>query len=230
MGDKVLVVSGNASYVSLASNFGEVVTNVKEFNNNPGDFKLVMFTGGADVCPSFYNHSSPKNFCSYNIGRDLAEEGIFVTALENDISMTGICRGSQFLNVMCGGWLMHHITGHSVNHKIETSTGHSFEATSTHHQMCIPNEDGFILGWSKYKHSKYYFGNKDEQIDYEGKEVESIYYPDKKVFAVQYHPEYMNPISDAYRWYKNGVIDLLTLSSIAFKNKYIGKTYLTAVA
>ncbi len=56
---------------------------------------------------------------------------------------------------------MHHITGHSVNHKIETSTGHSFEATSTHHQMCIPNEDGFILGWSKYKHSKYYFGNKD---------------------------------------------------------------------
>jgi hypothetical protein len=40
----------------------------------------------------------------------------------------------------------------------------------------------------------------------------------------------MNPISDAYRWYKNGVIDLLTLSSIAFKNKYIGKTYLTAAA
>lgn len=228
MTKKVLVVNGNGSYRNLATLFGEVHVNVNSFLKEPETYELVMFTGGEDVCPQFYGHSSPKGFCHYNIGRDLIEESVFITALEHNIAMTGICRGSQFLNALCGGWLMHHITGHGGDHEMETITGHKFNVTSTHHQMCVPSTDGFVLGWSKNQRSKFYFGDKDEAIEYDGPEVEAIYYPKKRVFAVQYHPEYMSKESDAYRWYKNGVVDLLKLTDFEFKNKYIGKVAHTA--
>ncbi|MBV5347484.1 gamma-glutamyl-gamma-aminobutyrate hydrolase family protein [bacterium] len=228
MNKKVLVIDGWGSYVKLMSSIGEVVTDTKEFLKNPGDFKLVLFTGGEDVCPSLYKHTSPKNMCHYNITRDIIEEEIYVCALENDIPMTGICRGSQFLNVMCGGVLMHHITGHGENHVMETLTGHKINVTSTHHQMCVPNTNGFVLAWSAKRRSKFYFGDKDLQIDYDGPEVESVYYPANKVFAVQYHPEYMPQDCDAVKWYLGGVNDLLNMSEAAFKAKYIGRVTLAA--
>ena len=216
----VLVVHADDYYNKLAANFGEVTNDVGFFSKNTDKFKLVMFTGGEDVCPAFYNHSSPKKYCGYNIGRDLAEKEVFITALEYNIPMTGICRGSQFLNVMSGGWLMHHITNHGFTHEMTTLLGETFQVTSTHHQMCVPSTDGFIIGFAAEKRSKIYIGDSDLPVDYTGPETEAIYYPNNQIFAVQYHPEYMNENSAAYLWYKNGVQDLLTLSEAAFKVKY----------
>lgn len=222
MNKKILVVNGGYSYCDIMKPLGEVSEDIKDFMKNPEMYKLVLFTGGEDVCPSLYKHSSPNNMCYYNLGRDLQEEIIFAHALENDIAMTGICRGSQFLNVMCGGWLMHHITNHGSSHSMTTITGHEFRVTSTHHQMCVPTVDGFVLGWSTERRSKDYFGNNDKIVDYDGPEVENIYYPAQKVFAVQYHPEMMETNSDGYRWFQTGVDALLTLNETQFKAKYFG--------
>ena len=220
MKDKILVVGGGYDYEGLVKALGTVTSDVSDFIKNTNDFKLVLFTGGEDVCPSFYNHSSPKNMCHYNIGRDLFELDIYNAAQEYDISMTGICRGSQFLNVMCGGWLMHHISGHGSSHEMTTLLGETFMVTSTHHQMCMPSAEGHVIGFSTVNRSNTYIGDNDAELDYKGKEVEAIYYPEKHVFAVQFHPEYMNATSAARKWYVDGVKDLLELSKDAFYTKY----------
>ena len=177
-----------------------LVFDIEEFMRRPEEFKLILFTGGEDVSPSLYGHTSPKHLCGYNSLRDAMEMPIFETAVSYGIPMTGICRGSQFLNVLCGGGLLHHITNHGYNHTIATTTTNELlDVTSTHHQMSIPGPKGHIVAWSAEKRSTVYIGDKDEEVQYNGPEVEGIYYPEFKVFAVQYHPEYMNKKSKGYK-------------------------------
>ncbi len=219
--NKILVLNGpyNAKAVE---NLGEIKVNPLDFIENPTEYKLVLFTGGSDVHPAFYGHTSPTGLCSSDVKRDVAEQEIFNLALENRIPMTGICRGSQFLNVMSGGTLIHHLSNHLGYHKMITHSGKSIQVNSTHHQMSTPSKEGFILGWSE-RLSNQYFGDKDLKIDYEGPEVESIYYPKNKIFAVQYHPEMLESDSEGHKWFKEGVLDLMTLTEQEFKEKYISK-------
>jgi gamma-glutamyl-gamma-aminobutyrate hydrolase PuuD len=228
--NKILVVNGNY-YANAIEGLGEFVFDIDEFFEKPEDFKLVMFTGGEDVSPSLYGHTSPNHVCGYNTARDAEEIPIFEKALKFGIPMTGICRGSQLLNVLSGGVMMHHITNHSLGGTHTMSVTNStdiIEVTSTHHQMSVPSNQGFILGWSTAKRSTVYIGDKDEEVTYDGQEVEAIYYPHTKVFAVQYHPEYMNENSTGYKWYKQGVEDLLTLTEDEFKSKYVKPMLKTA--
>ena len=217
----ILIVGGAGSYKNPFLQLGNVIEDDKAFLNDPEKFDLVVFTGGEDVCPAMYGHTSPKNFCSYNVKRDIYEQQFYELALNNNIPMTGICRGSQFLNAMAGGTLMHHISHHGVNHMIETIDGHIMEVTSTHHQMCVPAKHGHIMAWSSVKRSTVYYGDKDEKVDYFGKEVEGIYYPKENIFAVQFHPEYMNPKSSGFLWYREGVYNLLHLSKEEFTKRYL---------
>jgi len=224
--NKILIVNG-MSYGRAVDGLGKISTE-EDFLENPKQFKLVLFTGGEDVSPSLYNDKSPKSYCGSNIYRDEHEMMIFEIALKNNIPMTGICRGSQFLNVMSGGRMLHHITNHGLmgKHTMSVNTTHKpIEVTSTHHQMSIVGDEGYIIGWSTEKRSVVYIGRMDEEEDYKGKETEAIYYPNTKVFAVQYHPEYMDKESEGYKWFYNGVKDLLELSEEEFKNKYLIKVY-----
>jgi len=230
MGNKILVANGT-SYAPAVKGLGAIDTSIERFLSHPEEYKLVLFTGGEDVSPELYNHTSPNNMCFNNPLRDEIEAAIFSVASVFNIPMTGICRGSQFLNVMCGGTLMHDIQNHTGAHLMATNT-HSkpFSVTSTHHQMCVPGEGGYIIGWSPTKLSDTYVGDKDEEVDYKGPEVEAITYPEQKVFAVQYHPEYMSEDGDGYKWFNKGVYDLMTLSPEAFKKKYYGEMALAKIS
>jgi len=220
MSNKILVVNGT-SYANAVEGLGDITFSIEDFLTNPENYKLVLFTGGEDVSPELYGDTSPKNMCFNNPLRDEIEVAIFAVAKENDIPMTGICRGSQFLNVMCGGTLMHDISGHTSSHLMAANTTNEvFNVTSTHHQMCLPGKNGYVVGWSPVKLSTRYVGKADKLVDYQKPEVEAIAYPNNKVFAVQYHPEYMNPESEGYKWFWNGVKDLLELSAEEFTNKY----------
>lgn len=227
MSKKILIVSG-PGYSSVVEGLGELVHSIKEFMDDPDEFGLVLFTGGSDVTPELYGHTSP-NLCYTNPNRDVQEQIIFELALARKIPMTGICRGSQFLNVMSGGTMIHHLDNHGGrDHMMETADGRHIEVTSTHHQMSLPSEDGFIIGWSSIRRSQMYYGDKDLPIEYKGKEVEAIYYPKNRIFAVQYHPEYMDKESDGYNWFRNGVINLLTLSEAEFTEMYVQPNTLEA--
>jgi len=226
---KILIVGGSRGYAKPFMQLGDIVLDETEFITDPSSFNLLVFTGGEDICPAMYGQSSPKQLCSYNLKRDISEQNLYELARNNGIKMTGICRGSQFLNVMAGGTIMHHIDHHGTNHLMDTVDGNTVEVTSTHHQMCIPAKHGYIMAWSSQKRSKVYYGDKDEQVDYIGKEVESIYYPDEGIFAVQFHPEYMNEKSAGFLWYREAVYNLLHMSEEEFKNNYLNKELKTAV-
>ncbi len=226
MKKKILIVNGT-SYAEAIVNLKEVAdfeTDLQVFMKNPESFMLVMFTGGADVSPSLYGHTSPKHMCGANTARDLEEVSVFDLALNHNIPMIGICRGSQFLNVMCGGVLVHHLDNHGIGgyHTMLSNTSdQEFEVTSTHHQMSIPGKNGHIVGWASPKLSSVFIGDEDVPFDYNGPEVEAICYPKHKVFAVQYHPEYMPKESAGYKWFNTGVLDLLKLTAEEFTKKYV---------
>ena len=223
--NKILILNGK-SYGRAVEGLGELCYDRNEFLNNPKQFKLVMFTGGEDISPSMYGHTSPNRMCHYNSRRDIDETEIFTIALQHNIKMTGICRGSQLLNVLSGGVMMHHITNHGNYHgMICGDTGDRVLVSSTHHQMSMPSEDGFVVGWSNERRSTVYIGDGDEKVTYEGPEVEAICYPQNGIFAVQYHPEYMEVDTAGYQWYHRAVDDLLEMNTEDFVNKYTQEAY-----
>lgn len=119
-----------------------------EFSHSIKDADVVQFTGGEDVSPSFYGMSRhPKTV--NNLIRDKAERAIFNVCLSLKKPMAGICRGGQFLNVMCGGKLWQHINNHAIggcHDMMDVLTGRVVKATSTHHQEMIPGPDGEVIG------------------------------------------------------------------------------------
>lgn len=226
MPSKILILNpDNRAYPPLLRDFGEVTTNHAAFKLNPRDFKLIQFTGGEDVTPELYGDTSPDNFCSMpNKKRDEQEAEIFNIAMKFNIPMVGICRGIQFLNVMCGGKLIHHLDGHaSSQHTVDTSSAvySSFITNSLHHQMCIPPVDGSILAWTFSNKSSQYIGDRDEELDWQGPEIEAIFIPWNKVFGVQWHPEFMIESSRARLYYKILLSDFLKLKMCEFRKKYV---------
>jgi gamma-glutamyl-gamma-aminobutyrate hydrolase PuuD len=138
--------------------------------------------------------------------------------------MTGICRGIQFLNVMNGGTMMHHLEGHAGSvHMMDTASGEEIMVNSLHHQMCLPGPDAKVLGWASEPLSQLYIGSHDEIVDYHGPEIEALFYPKSGCAGVQYHPEMMRSNSEGALWYVKMVDDLLTLSTKKFESIYVAK-------
>jgi len=83
---KVYIISGNDDYYDMFLNEGwEVVAKIETAD-------LVVFTGGSDVSPIFYDESRhPK---AYNdLARDQAEQAIYHRCVDLKIAMVGVCRG-----------------------------------------------------------------------------------------------------------------------------------------
>jgi gamma-glutamyl-gamma-aminobutyrate hydrolase PuuD len=109
------------------------------------DIDLVIFDGGADVSPSYYNEEVHIATMT-RPERDKVEKDIF-NHYRTKCFMFGICRGSQFLNVMLGGTLYQHLADlklshpgvHKVNVDLDTELYHLLQTkvltvNSTHHQ------------------------------------------------------------------------------------------------
>ncbi len=224
MPDKILVLRG-WGYGEAIEGLGKLTSNVPRFMKRPETFKLVLFTGGEDVDPAFYNEESPKGICHFNTSRDLFERVIFKHALRHGIKMAGICRGLQFLNVMAGGKLVHHLDGHAgIYHGFECRKDNLFRRiNSIHHQMVIPSKDSLIVGWSNEKLSERYYGNGDKKINWKDPEVEALLMPKILSCGVQWHPEMMLKYSGGYRFFYEMVEDLLEMSTEDLVEKYMNE-------
>ena len=108
----VLIVNGHSYGAAIEGLFTPIYNHI-QFFRDPEKFDLVLFTGGEDISPELYGETSPKNMCSSNIVRDKEEITVFEYALKHKVKMAGICRGLQFLTVMCDGGMMHNIGGHA---------------------------------------------------------------------------------------------------------------------
>ena len=182
----VYIVNGSGAYVSMFAEKFHVVDDIKHAS-------LVCFTGGSDVTPALYNQPrNPHTYC--NDGRDLQEIGIFNYCQANGLPMVGICRGGQFLNVMCGGSMYQHVTGHAQGNHMVKAVGIDipFIVSSTHHQMMLPHKDAHVLAYADglsgvrtHWDGKLFVGH-----THPNKDAEVVYYAHKDVLCFQPHPEF----------------------------------------
>lgn len=78
-------------------------------------YDYILFDGGADVSPRYYNE---QNICSYiDEFRDEYEIAIFNKYKNTPTKFAGICRGHQLLNVLYGGTLYQNLSDYFLAHK-----------------------------------------------------------------------------------------------------------------
>jgi gamma-glutamyl-gamma-aminobutyrate hydrolase PuuD len=69
----------------------------------------VIFSGGSDLGPETYGQEAHPETFGVVSERDRAELALLSAALERDMPVLAICRGSQVLNVALGGDLVQHL-------------------------------------------------------------------------------------------------------------------------
>jgi putative glutamine amidotransferase len=74
-----------------------------------GEIQGVLLTGGGDVDPVFYKEDRHPSVQDAEPGRDEFELDLARRALDADLPLLAICRGSQVLNVAAGGTLVQDI-------------------------------------------------------------------------------------------------------------------------
>lgn len=148
---------------------------------------LIQFTGGADVSPHLYDEPQFE-LTQTNPVRDQQETKIFELAQMLGKPCAGICRGAQFLNVMCGGKLWQHVEGHTCGyHDAVTDDGRVLRVTSTHHQVIVPTTRGKVLLTAPSVEAKFYaIPDEHKQLI----SIEAVWYPNHRVVCYQPHPEY----------------------------------------
>ena len=124
----------------------------------------VLFSGGADLEPSEYGHEPHPETTGTRPERDRGELALLRAALERDMPVLAVCRGSQVLNVARGGDLVQHlpdVVGHEqhkhtpgvfADHEVEVKEGTRLESLlgtrapvkSHHHQGFGKVGDGLV--------------------------------------------------------------------------------------
>jgi putative glutamine amidotransferase len=69
----------------------------------------LIFSGGSDLDPDLYGQESHPATVGVRADRDRAELTLLSAALERDLPVLAICRGSQVLNIARGGDLVQHL-------------------------------------------------------------------------------------------------------------------------
>jgi gamma-glutamyl-gamma-aminobutyrate hydrolase PuuD len=180
---KVAIINGNGQYHKMFESRGWQVVNEKP--------DLVCFTGGEDVSPELYGQEAIPGTYS-NKKRDEYETQLFQKYLKAGVPMVGICRGGQFLNVMCGGKLWQDVDGHGVINghvAFDTETNEEFKVSSTHHQMMRPSDAGEILAVA---HESTVYGDEQgyHQLRTSDRDIEVVLYKEQRVLCFQPHPEF----------------------------------------
>ena len=194
MNKYVAIIDGNQAYHEMFEAHGWTTLTENEMDVDP--ISLICFTGGADVSPELYGQKKiPGTFTSPK--RDEYEKEIF-DEFVGKIPMVGICRGAQFLNVMCGGGLWQDVDGHTTHgghDAIDLATGYKFKVSSTHHQMMRCGNGATLLAYATEAHNFYddsgHYSKMDRiKQEYEELDEEVVHYPEQKVLCFQPHPEF----------------------------------------
>ena len=192
-----IVIADDASsldYVSYLNQKYEVIVHKTKDVKDPKDIDLVLFTGGEDVNPQYYNEQIGK-YTHINNNRDEKEINTF-HRFRNHSFLLGICRGSQLLTTLSGAKLIQHVEGHCRDHSMILNNKIRYTITSSHHQMLYPfdlNEKDYeLIAHSEYFQSKTYLNGNDEEIELAKNflEPEIVYYKNSNALCIQGHPEW----------------------------------------
>lgn len=164
-----------------------------EIAASPRRADVIVLTGGCDINPRLYGEENYASHC--NPSRDVACSMLW-RLYGGRLPFFGFCRGAQHIAAMLGGKLMQDIKGHSAGaHAVLASDGiEAVNVNSLHHQAIIKSDClGDVLHMGPHHFSGLINGIWTDEVN----NVESFINKDKKVFGVQWHPEYMN-----MRWYR----------------------------
>lgn len=211
---KIYIVGGNRylDYINWILPLGYSVT--KDLNESD----LVFFAGGDDVSPKLYGEVTSYHVYSNN-QRDKEEIEIFYAS--GNKPKIGVCRGGQFLTVMNGYKLVQHMS-HPGSHLITTIDGDKIQATSSHHNQFLLQENGIILpspysliAWAEKLSPMHLNGeNKDYNFPDNYKEPEIVYcngieYGRGKCLLFQMHPEWLPLDHPTVKYCQNLLLDML---------------------
>lgn len=195
----------------------------------------ILLWGGEDIWPGYYDeHPHIKNQNpGYATARDQREWSAMMAALKHGVPIIGVCRGAQFLCAFAGGKLIQHCTGHHHTHRLMVASGPGWQddqakihecklltTSSEHHQMLycddMPKDTYEILGWAPGLSKVYQSADGDIPTPPRGFfiEPEAVWFPKVRGFAIQGHPEWMNPADDYVLWCMD-MIDRLLLKEKA---------------
>jgi len=153
----------------------------------------LLFSGGNDIDPELYGADAHPATRGINSARDRAELALLQGALARDMPVLAVCRGSQVLNVACGGDLVQHLpetVGHERHrhtpgvfgdHDVEVRTGTRLAAllgdrapVKSHHHQGIGRIGGGLI----------------EAAHAVDGTVEAVEHPQKRfALGVLWHPE-----------------------------------------
>jgi gamma-glutamyl-gamma-aminobutyrate hydrolase PuuD len=153
----------------------------------------LLFSGGSDIDPGEYGQEAHPETNGIRPERDRAELALLTAALERDLPLLAVCRGSQVLNVARGGDLVQHLPdvvgdekhkhtpGTFADHEVDVKTGTRLGALlgerapvkSHHHQGLGRVGEGLVAtAWA------------------EDGTLEAVEDPDKRfAVGVLWHPE-----------------------------------------
>ena len=157
----------------------------------------ILFTGGHDVDPALYQEEKLEQCGEICSERDEMEKRMFHMGLGKDMPMLGICRGIQFINVMCGGSLYQDLP---TQRKSETEHHQTPPYDKPIHQVCIREKTPLyeLLQRKELQVNSYHHqavkelgeGLEPMAVSEDGL-IEAVYLPEKRfVWAVQWHPEF----------------------------------------
>jgi putative glutamine amidotransferase len=125
----------------------------------------LILTGGPDVDPALYGAEPHPETDAVDLERDRSEVALLAAALEQDMPVLAVCRGSQILNVALGGDLEQHVpdlVGHEGHKEVpgvfskhpvsvdegshlHSIVGETVEVSSHHHQGYGRLGDGLAI-------------------------------------------------------------------------------------
>lgn len=176
--------------------------------------QYVIFWGGTDINPELYGEKPSPYTQVPDKHRDSIEIKKALYCIKNNISMIGICRGAQLLNVINGGTLNQDITNHGYSHMMKTFDGREIRVNSTHHQMMLPGPKAEVLGTAHHP-SKGLFNGSHHDLSFT---YEVLAYPETKTLCIQYHPEWLDKDTDAVIFAKEMAKKYLGLDNVQFRD------------
>lgn len=150
---------------------------------------IVCFIGGWDVNPELYGEKkNPKAHVNFDANADKRDKDAWDKISPKSLKV-GICRGGQFLNVMNGGKLYQHVSGHAGHHKAyDTIWRTEIDVTSSHHQIMIPTSGSEVFCYAENIGSDY--RTEDGEVAKPAYDAEILWYDRTKSLCVQPHPEW----------------------------------------
>lgn len=162
----------------------------------------ILMTGGMDVAPILY-HEMPHPHCGkYDLEVDRSNLDLIHTAISAGKPILGICRGLQMINIALGGTLYQDIPsqcvgagGHSFGH-IRSDVVHPVTLAKDSRIRTIFQRD--VIEVNSVHHQAIKDPGQGVRVTAIAPDgiIEAIEVPEKKIIAVQWHPEMLLQGSD----------------------------------